>query len=33
MGGDETKTEMTVTLRANQDQILKHYTTAGAIGE
>ena len=27
--GDEVKTEMTVTLRANQEQILRHYQSTG----
>lgn len=27
--GDEVTTEMTVTLRANQEQILKHYQSTG----
>jgi hypothetical protein len=29
MQGDDVKTEMTVTLRANQEQILKHYQSTG----
>ena len=29
MLGDEVKTEMTVTLRANQEQILRHYQSTG----
>ncbi len=29
MLGDEVKTEMTVTLRANYEQILKHYQSSG----